>query len=1149
MNDSVHPEEAIFEAAFALPASERAAYLDRTCGGNAGLRQLVEALLEAHEEAGEFLEDPAPGAEPSPVAGPQTPRAGSETVSVSIEKPGDRIGRYKLLQQIGEGGCGVVYMAEQEEPVRRMVALKVIKLGMDTKQVIARFEAERQALALMDHPNIAKVLDAGATDAGRPYFVMELVRGIKVTDYCDQKNLPTRERLALFIQICQAIQHAHQKGIIHRDIKPSNILVTLRDGVPVPKVIDFGIAKATTDQRLTDKTLFTAFEQFIGTPAYMSPEQAEMSELGIDTRSDVYSLGVLLYELLTGQTPFDGKELLQGGLDAMRRIIREKEPARPSTRLSTLLEVELTSVANHRQTDAPKLVHLLRGDLDWIVMKALEKDRARRYETANGLAVDVQRHLADEPVVARPPSRLYEFQKTVRRHKGGFAAASAVVGALFLGVIVSTREAVRATQAEKQQSRLREAAQRAQTEEAEQHRQAVVQELASRRKAYASDMNLVQQALAANNFGRARDLLNRQRPQPGLQDLRGWEWRYLWQFCQSDAAFRLCQLHKVICAVSFSSDGALLAVGTDSGEVTVWDIATRQMIFRDDLADGPSRKLAFAPRGELLAFCDRSGIVLWNSHTRAEVRHLPTGGRVRDLAFASDGRLFAAILGQPSGVALWDVATGGCLTNLVADVCGIGVGTVFQVAPEGNRFAHAALGHIVRVVDAAPGGSQWSVQATEELTTALAFSGDGRFLATGSGYTESAIKLWDMQTHELIGPLEGHRSWVGCLKFLPDGKTLASASADQTIRLWEVETRQPLRILHGHGGEVHAIAVSPDGRMLASGCADGSVLFWNLGSSSPRPPEYRTLDAGKGFVAAWAGSPDGHLIGVVQDGRAKLYDALTLQFASEPAFPMTNINHIAFSPDGRLLVGTATNGQLAVWALPGQVLVTNIAAHAGEAHLVDSGFLSGGKSLWTWGGDHLVREWDVVTWQEIGHWQVDTNIYDAQMRSSSLCPAKGLAAIAGYNGTVELITASDPGRRRRFTGGQDDVAGIALSPDGKTLATASERGTLELWNTDTGKSTALLRGVLLGLHSAAISPDNRRVAAGSNGLEAIKIWDLESHEEVATLAGKGSLFLTTAFSPDGNTIGARNYNGVLHLWHAPSWAEIDAAEQAQKAAQ
>ncbi|HEX7861903.1 MAG TPA: serine/threonine-protein kinase [Verrucomicrobiae bacterium] len=355
-------------------------------------------------------------------------------LEIAVPESLQEVGPFKVLQKLGEGGCGIVFMAEQEKPIRRRVAVKLIKLGMDTKQVIARFDAERQALALMDHFSIAKVLDAGATAQGRPYFVMELVRGIKITEYCDKNHLSTEERLRLFIQVCSAIQHAHQKGIIHRDIKPSNILVTLHDGVPVPKVIDFGIAKATTDQRLTDLTFYTAFEQFIGTPAYMSPEQAEMSGLDIDTRSDIYSLGVLLYELLTGRTPFDQKKLMSAGLDEMRRLIREEEPIRPSTRVSSLASEERTTTASHRDSAPLALVSKLRGDLDWIVMRCLEKDRTRRYETVNGLAMDVRRHLESQPVTAGPPSQVYRMRKLIQRNRTVVAASLAVAAALLLGL-------------------------------------------------------------------------------------------------------------------------------------------------------------------------------------------------------------------------------------------------------------------------------------------------------------------------------------------------------------------------------------------------------------------------------------------------------------------------------------------------------------------------------------------------------------------------------------------------------------------------------------------------------------------------------------------------------------------------------------------
>ena len=459
------------------PAQSRR-LLDQACVGDPDLRTEVEALWQTQAEAERFFAAGssalALGADDLDLGTPGFPGAGRASPVVD-ERIGTRIGRYQLLERIGEGGCGVVYRAEQAEPVRRQVALKVIKLGMDTNSVIARFEAERQALALMDHPNIARVLDAGATDTGRPYFVMELVQGTRVSDYCDGHRLDLRVRLQLFVQICHAIQHAHQKGIIHRDIKPSNVMVTLQDGVPVPKVIDFGIAKAT-DGRLTDNPVLTASEQFVGTPAYVSPEQAERSGLDIDTRSDVYSLGVLLYELLTGRTPFDGRKLAESGMERMRRTLREADPPRPSAMVKSMPAGDLTRVAVNRQAEPARLAGQLRGDLDGIVMKALEKDRAHRYQTANGLALDVQRYLESEPVAARPPSQRYRFQKLVRRNKLVFGAAAAVVAALVIGLGAATRIYFRERAALREEGRLRAAAEASEIRETALRRQAEARE-------------------------------------------------------------------------------------------------------------------------------------------------------------------------------------------------------------------------------------------------------------------------------------------------------------------------------------------------------------------------------------------------------------------------------------------------------------------------------------------------------------------------------------------------------------------------------------------------------------------------------------------------------------------------------------------------
>ncbi len=525
--------EIFLAAAGRATPAERAAYLDGACGGDAELRRRVEALLKAHDESGGFLEGPGVAAAAGLTA--DLPEAGDSPPAPPSTEAGEVIaGKYKLLQEIGEGGMGHVWMAEQVRPVKRLVALKLIKPGMDSAQVLARFEAERQALALMDHPNIAKVLDGGTTEdrerrgvsppvpphaagpgkdrradaaplAGRPYFVMELVKGVPLTQYCDERQLTVRERLDLFVQVCSAVQHAHQKGVIHRDLKPSNILVTEHDGVPVPKVIDFGLAKALHHQHaLTERTLYTAFGTVVGTPLYMAPEQVGINALDVDTRTDIYALGVLLYELLTGTTPLEKKRFAEAAWEEICRVIREEEPPRPSTRLSS--SDALPSIAARRHTEPAKLARFVRGELDWIVMRALEKDRNRRYSTANAFARDVQRYLADEPVEACPPSAGYRLRKFARKHRSGLTAAAAFGALLTAGVVVSTWQAVRATQAERAAVAARDA-EAAQREEAERQRDRAAQaEIAAKRerdsaaKAEAAARQEAAKAKAVNDF-------------------------------------------------------------------------------------------------------------------------------------------------------------------------------------------------------------------------------------------------------------------------------------------------------------------------------------------------------------------------------------------------------------------------------------------------------------------------------------------------------------------------------------------------------------------------------------------------------------------------------------------------------------------------
>ena len=796
-------EQEIFEQAMALPSREaREGFLLGACGQNRELRRSVEELLTTFDEAGELHFLQADDRMPEPLTVPG---------DVQLEEgPGTVIGRYRLLQKIGEGGMGVVYMAEQEEPVRRRVALKIIKLGMDTRQVVARFEAERQALALMDHPNIAKVLDGGATATGRPYFVMELVRGAKITEYCDEAKLSTRDRLDLFIRVCQAIQHAHQKGIIHRDIKPSNIFVTINDGVAVPKVIDFGIVKAT-EGRLTDKTLFTQFEALIGTPAYMSPEQAVMTSLDIDTRSDIYSLGVLLYELLAGSTPFAEKELMASGIDAMRKTIREKEPMRPSTRFATLMGEEPTTAAKRRSTDTSKLLQQLRGDLDWIVMKCLEKDRTRRYETANGLAADLKRHLSNEPVVARPPTAAYRFQKAFRRNKLAFAAVTSVGVVLVLGAVVSTWQAIRAT--------------RASASEAVQHKLA--------------DMQLALQAWEEGDLQGANDLIETSRPTPG--EAPGFEWRYLRKLCQDQSIATFGDPNRPYRSALFFDRDLLLL--NDGKALTLQDLSRRTNRSLLDDSDGIWTPAFCSGNTNLLAtVTGRGRIKVWDlaarrvkvefeGHPRSPTADFASPDDNDTLTFSRDGRWLASTSWDKS-VRLWDVEGGNPKSvRTVNRYAFWACGGVFS--PDGRQLFSGGSETAIRTWDVATGAEAGvPLDGHTSWVYALAISPDGLRLASGGA--DSTVIVWDVITRKLVTTLFGHIAMIRVLAFSPDGQILASAGRDQTIRLWDMKTGQQVSLLRGHGGSVHWLSFSPDGQWLASRSQDGLVKLWHTPPRSGR---------------------------------------------------------------------------------------------------------------------------------------------------------------------------------------------------------------------------------------------------------------------------------------------------------------------------
>lgn len=1053
-------EREIFERAVDLPSHERGAYLAEACRESRTLLLRIEALLRACDAEADFL--PEQPADPVPPASPG---------SSSIDPTGTQIGRYHLLEKIGEGGCGVVYMAEQREPVRRRVALKILKAGMDTAGVIARFEAERQALALMDHPNIARVLDAGATDAGRPYFVMELVRGVRITEFCDAKRLTPRERLNIFVQVCSAIQHAHQKGVIHRDIKPSNILVTLNDDVPCPKVIDFGIAKAT-GQALTDKTLFTQFHGLIGTPAYMSPEQAEFGRGDIDTRTDVYSLGVLLYELLVGKTPFDSQKLLAAGWEAMSRTLREEEPVRPSTKLQTILPEDQTRTATRRRSDLPRLVSDLKGDLDCIVLKCLEKDRMRRYESADALGQDIQRFIQNEPVIARPPSVAYRLRKGIQRHRLIFTASMLVVATLCAASLFSvwmfTRE--RRTRAHAESEALR-----ANREAATAQQMSAV----ARRAAYAADVLAAQIAINERVLGRARALLLPYLPREGVEDLRGIEWRLLWQDTR-DESKKVLPHPSVVSDVVASPGGGWFATLCLDGRTRIWDAGRYELL--ETLADASPSMLAVSPAGTHLATQTTEGTVIRETRSWQIIRTFP--GLGGPISFGQSGQILYGIEGGQ--LIACDIAQ---RTNRVLGQTLKNRTPQFMSRLGNDRQVVGAYmdGDAVAILDVNTGQVIRRLAGIIQMAS-LTGSHDGKWVASGD--TEGRVAIWNAHSGELVLHTNVHKSWVRAIAFSSDDGFLASGGGDQRIRIWKTpekdgspwtETLQR----QGHAHEVWRLGLIPGSHRFVSASKDNTARVWDLQDPAPPPAEKNdpySLTFGMSRDGTECVTFDGH-------GKLRWWSTLDHALLREQTLPIRILNSPLWGDDSTLVAADQ---------------------------------------------DNTFVQWDSVTATERSRLSLPTKpraiplVYSAK---------SGWLAIGQQGPSPQLLLFKLPGRIPEITltnyhgAPRGFSRPVAISKDERWLAYAGPNFTVILYDLQRRSPKHTLTGMTLDLRSIAFSHDGSKLAAVATDGKAC-LWNSERGTlEMEPFFAEHTSVNWVEFSSDGKTLLTTATGGTLRFWN------------------
>ena len=1112
----MNAEEIFHQAIEITDPAQRAAYLDRACRGDQGLRAEVEALLNAHERAGDFLEAP-------PAAGVTLNNP------TQIDGPGTAIGRYELLELIGEGGMGLVYLAEQKEPVKRRVALKIIKPGMDSKQVIARFEAERQALAVLDHPNIAHVFDAGGTETGRPYFVMEHVKGMSITRYCDDKKLTIEQRLRLFEQVCEGVQHAHQKGIIHRDLKPSNILVTMQGDRPVPKIIDFGIAKATT-QSLTDVTVFTYQGQLLGTPEYMSPEQVDLATQDIDTRSDIYSLGVVLYELLAGVLPFESESFTKIGLAEIQRTIREDEPASPSLRLTQMGD-KAKGIAESRGTHVVPLARRLHRELEWIPLKAMRKDRCRRYRSASEMADDVRNYLNGLPLLAGPETAIYRVQKFVRKHAGSVATVALLAVAIVLGFVVSTAMYFKAEDARQKETTARTRAEQSEMVAQEQRKKTDEQrKLAEqraedyRRSLYGNSIALADASYREGNMARVRELL-----QACPNDLHAWEWDRL-NYIRDQSSMTVRDGTDFFCTAAVGPGGKYVVSGSKSGSVKLWDLTTGAIAGALPGHRGAVWSVAFSPDGRQVVSTGEDRIVkVWDVKTRAELMTFPvnTEGPVY-VSFSPDGKLVGA--GAYDGIIqIRNVQTGDAVITLRP--AGPGVGGI-AFSPDGKHLASAETREAkVTIWDLNTGAAVMSLsRADKGWTGCVAYSPDGNRIASCGGW-DRKITIWDASTGaEVLAMTSSQREALHSIAFSPDGRRIVSAGRDPVVKVWDALTGDEIATLRGHEDDAQWAVFGADADIVISGSRfDGSIRVWNTTPNRERV----ALRGHRDEIGKVALSRDGRTLASSGSNVIKLWDVGTGTEVMTLRGHEKWVEDLAFSPDGERLVSAGGDKTIRVWDTSDGREVLSFRAHEDVVHAMA---LSPDGDLIASGGgvkDRTVKLWNAHTGDEV-------------------------AVLRGHTGSIMSIAFSPDGKRIVSGGCSDDdttdpvrlwdierhneimrfnhpigVFSVAFAPDGRRVASGGCDGdhTIRVWDADTGAEVLALNGHDRGIGSVAFSPDGKRIISGSKD-NTLKVWDVTTGAQLMTFRSQSGIW-SAVFSSDGRTIAIPDWDTVALFESAP----------------